>query len=141
MFASHLSILLAEDDPTDVFFITRALRKAGFENQIHVVQTPQLVLDYLQRNEPYSDPSKFSDPGLIIVDGNILGKPHEALIWIREQPRFKNLPVVVFSGSQNPEHEKLALQLGANAYHVKAQNPEEFAQTIKVIAERWLHSK
>ena len=141
MFPSHPPILLADDDPSDIFLITRAFRKAGFENPIHAVETTPLALKYLKGEEPYSDRSMFPQPGLVILDSNIPGKPHEALLWIREQSHLKNLPVIVFSGSENPGHKSKALELGASAYHIKPQAFEAFVETIKRIGEYWLREK
>jgi CheY-like chemotaxis protein len=137
---SQLPILLAEDDPMDTYLIRRAFQKAGCQTQIHVVETTQLAIKYLKGEEPYDDRARFQEPALVIMDSNIPGKPYEPLLWIRAQPHLKNLPVVIFSGSENPNHKRNALELGANAYYLKPQNSEQFMEAIKDIAESWLRS-
>jgi len=48
------------------------------------------------------------------------------------------LPIVVFSGSDDPQEQNRALGSGANAYEVKPQGYENFVRVIKRIGESWL---
>src|SRR5882672_742801 len=77
---------------------------------------------------------------LLLFCCSTTGGDWEVLRWSRLQPEFRALPVVIFSGSANPDDEKKAPELGANAYHIKPQNLDEFIQVIGRIAKFWLPS-
>jgi CheY-like chemotaxis protein len=72
-------------------------------------------------------------PELLVLD---LQMPHksglEVLTWVREQPRFAGLPVVIFSGMQSPQLVERALALGANSYLFK---PGDYSELVRFIAD------
>ena len=51
--------------------------------------------------------------------------------------RLRSLPIVVFSGSEDPRHKSHALQLGANAYYLKPGSFQHFTETVRHIIEHW----
>ena len=55
MSSSGPVILLAEDDPNDVFFFQRALKKAGFDCRLQIVTNGQETVDYLSGSGKFSD--------------------------------------------------------------------------------------
>jgi len=61
-------ILLAEDDPNDVFFMQRALAKAGINVPLQVVKDGQEALDYLAGAGKYNDRVEFPLPSLVLLD-------------------------------------------------------------------------
>jgi len=58
--------------------------------------------------------------------------------WVREQPALAGLPIVVFSGSDDPKHREESLEAGANAYYDKPPEFTGFAASVKVIIETWV---
>ena len=72
---------------------------------------------------------------MIILDLKLPGMSgFELLTWIREQRRFKTLPIVVLSGSSLAEDRQKAEQLGATGYVVKDSNYAETATQILSLA-------
>lgn len=61
-------ILLAEDDPNDVFFMRRALQKAQIELPMQVVSDGQQAMDYLNGEGPFSDREQHPLPALMLLD-------------------------------------------------------------------------
>lgn len=132
MFAGLLSILLAEDDETDVILLRRAFKDAGLSNPLHVVADGQEAIDFLTRAKSRADERM---PALIMLD---LKMPRrggmQVLHWIREQPVIRCLPVMIFSSSENRNDVEGAYDGGANAYLVKPPSlaeREELARFIK----------
>src|SRR6478672_6938074 len=115
--------------------IARAFRKAS-TCTIDAVTGSVEALKYLQGHAPYNE--KCPCPHLVTLDSKMpqSGK-WDVLLWMRQQPEFKEVPVVILCGSSDPADEKLALDLGANAYHVKPQNYDDFIAIIDRIASRW----
>jgi CheY-like chemotaxis protein len=132
------SVLVVDDNSTDALLIARAFEKS-LSCSLNAVTSSIEALKYLQHEDPYSDPVSHPTPDLVTLDSKMpqSGK-WDVLLWIRQQPELKNLPVVILCGSADPADEKLALDLGANAYHIKPQDFDEFLGVIDGIAQRWL---
>lgn len=132
---SLTSILLAEDDETDVLFLRRALKEADVQNPLHVAADGQEAIDFLARPRATAEDRL---PALIVLD---LQMPRlsgmEVLAWLHEQPVLRTLPVCVFSSSANREDIERAYALGANAYIVK---PPSLAERLEVARffKQWL---
>jgi len=116
-------ILVAEDDENDVFLIKRALHQAQFENPLQVVQTGEDAIAYLKGSPPFGDREKFPIPALVLLDLKMPRKNgFEVLAWIRQQPEYNALAVVVLTSSQESADINRAYALGANSYLVKPAN-------------------
>ena len=126
-----------EDVGDDAALIRVAFRKLGFSDLFQTVQSVKDAFGYLKRENPYADPAKFPTPDLIILDHQMPGDGCHIIKWIREQPRLLSLPVVVFSGSEDPKHQRDAIACGANAYYQKPQSFGEFTETVRKIIETW----
>ena len=130
-----VSLLLAEDDETDVLFFRRSLKEADVTNPLHVAHDGQDAVDFLSRARP---PEADTLPGLIVLD---LQMPRlsgfEVLAWLRAQPVLGIIPVFVFSSSPNPHDIERAYVLGANAYMVK---PPSLADRLEIarFIKQWL---
>ncbi len=133
------AILIVDDDATEAMLIARAFRKAGLENPTHTVLDADEAKNYLKGNGKYADREQFPMPGLVLLDQSLPGAAEwEVLRWIRAEPALKTTAVVVFSGSENPQHMTGAIELGANAYQVKPQDSDEYQAVLKRVAEQWL---
>lgn len=131
MNSNHMIILLAEDDPNDVFFMQRALAKAGLSTRLHVVRNGQEALEYLGGLGKFSDRTEFPLPSLLLLD---LKMPFvdgfEVLTWTRSQPGLKQLPVVVLTSSSEDRDRERAAEIGATAYFVKPPTREMVAEIL-----------
>ena len=124
-------ILLAEDDPNDTLLISRAFQKAGFGNVLKCVSDGDQAVEYLQGENLYADRARFPLPFLLLLDLKMPGTDgFEVLQWIRAQPDFKRLLVVVLTSSNLQADVDRAYELGANSYLVK---PVEFNQMVNMI--------
>lgn len=129
------SILLVEDDDTDVLFFRRALKEADVQNPLHVARDGQEAIDFLTQPRPEEQDRL---PGLIVLD---LQMPclngFEVLSWLREQTALGTIPVFIFSSSANHDDIERAYALGANAYVVK---PPSLAERLEVarLVKQWL---
>ena len=63
---------------------------------------------------------------------------HEVLKWIRSQPGFKSLPVVMLTQSVQPADVERAFELGVTSYLKKFTCPAEFGQAVRIILKYWL---
>jgi CheY-like chemotaxis protein len=132
-------ILVAEDDPTDAFFFQRAFRRAGLPVALHFVRDGQEVIDYLQGTGLFSDRTAYPLPHLLLLD---LKMPRldgfDVLEWVRQQPGFSSLQVVIFSSSDEARDINKAYGLGANWYLVKPHSMDELTALVGRFKKFWL---
>ena len=135
-------ILVAEDDPTDAFFLRQSFRRTGIPITLHFVHDGQEVLDYLQGVGDFAERRVHPVPQFLLLD---LKMPRldgfDVLRWIRKQRRWKSLPVVIFSSSSEPEEVKRAQDLGANSYLVKPHSLEELMGLAGQFKKHWLRAR
>ncbi len=136
-----LRILVAEDDPGDVLLMERALSKTGVEVPIRFVNDGQQAIDYLKRKPPFHDESTNPRPTLVLLD---LKMPRmsgfDVLKWVRRHHALRNLLVVVFTSSEDPEDMRRAYSLGADSYLVKPQDPADFIDSMRDLEKHWLRA-
>jgi CheY-like chemotaxis protein len=129
-------ILLVEDNPADAHLVERALRKSVFTPLLSVVEDGIEAMDFLRRRGAHEGARC---PDLILLDLNIPGKEgHEVLGELRNDPEFKELPVIIYTSSSAPKDVKTSYRLGANAYVRKPTDIEEFFDVISSIESFWL---
>ena len=132
------TILQVEDDPNDVFFLQRALKKAGVLNPIQVARDGQQAIDYLLGVGKFADREKFPFPCLVLLD---LKLPHvmglEVLRWIRNQPGMV-VPVVLLSASSENSDMAAAYRLGCNGFLVKPSESSKLESMAQAISYFWL---
>jgi CheY-like chemotaxis protein len=132
-------VLAAEDEETDAYLLRYAFRQARVANPLTIVSDGQEVVNYLTGSAPYGDRSLHPLPVLVTLD---LKMPRmngfNVLAWLRDQPAFKDLPVVVISSSSDEADINEARDLGARDYYVKPHLLDDFVEIARTIQRRWL---
>ena len=103
-----MKILYVEDNPDNVYMLTRRLKKKGFEVlgaedgqqgvEMALSELPDLIL---------------MDLSLPIMDG------WEATKNIKANEKGKNIPIIALSAHAMEEHKKSAMEAGCNDYDTK----------------------
>ncbi|PYK62630.1 MAG: two-component system response regulator [Verrucomicrobia bacterium] len=132
-------VLLADDDPNDVFLLQRAFQKTNIANPLRVVRDGEEAMAYLSGQDQYADRQLHPLPVLLLLDLKMPRKSgFEVLRWLRQQSGLKRLPVVVLTSSnQNPDINK-AFDLGANSYIVKPGGFDSLVEMVKNLNLYWL---
>ena len=126
------TILLVEDNEDDVFLMKRALREAGITNPLRVLNDGLEAIDYLGGTGPFAQREPLPAQVLVLLDLKLPRRSgHEVLEWIRQQPQFAKLIVIILTSSSEPVDLNRAYRAGANSYVVK---PGDFAGLIDVVA-------
>jgi len=132
-------VLYAEDEADDVFFLERAFKLAGLPNTLSVVADGEQAIEYLAGEGAFTDRALHPLPDLVLLDINMPKQSGlDVLAWLRSQPHFKSLPVLMFTSSSRPEDMEKAQQLGADDYLLKPTNPGRLVELVKSLQERWL---
>ena len=136
---SNASLLVAEDDENDVFFLQRAFQQAKIGNPLHVVRDGQEAIDYLSGDGKFSNRTQYPLPHLFILDLKMPRKTGlEVLGWLHEQSELRCLPVLVLSSSAQRTDIERAYELGANGFVLKPASLEKRVELAKLIGAFWL---
>ena len=130
------TLLYVEDDENDLLFLKRALEKSGSSFLLQHVGDGRAAMAYLSGSKPYADQEQFPVPDLVLLDINLpLVSGFEVLQWLRSQPRFHTLPVIIFSSSGRPEDRERARLLRADDYLIKPTSGAQFQEVVRQITK------
>lgn len=133
------TILLVEDNEDDAFFMKQALKDAEIANPFQHVEDGQAAIDYLAGTGKYADRQQYPLPMVVFLDLKLPFKTgHEVLQWIRAQPQFQKLVVIVLTSSSEPVDLKRSYQLGANSFVVKPPTPDQLLDLAQAFKLWWL---
>lgn len=131
-------MLVAEDRDEDSEILKLACARTGVKLPLRFVRDGGEVLDYLQGDGEFGDRANYPLPRLLLLDLNMprMGG-FEVLQWVRLQPAFRHLVVIIFTSSELPEDIAKAFDLGANAYLVKPVDFHKLEQIVRYLEEYW----
>jgi CheY-like chemotaxis protein len=121
-------VLIVDDDLSDVYLLHRALRHCGVQN-VQSLTTVEEASKYMVGLSPHEHRWL---PDMIIVDlklGGIDG--FQFIVWLKRNPLFSNIPLIVMSGSPDSSDKEKALEAGAVAFYQKTGQASE----LKAIVE------
>jgi len=133
------TILVAEDDPNDQFFIERELKKLPFPAEVRFVNDGEQAIAYLLAFDKFPNDCRFPKPDVMFVD---LKMPKlngfELLEWLRKNRLSERFLTVVVSSSVLQEDINKAYDLGANAYLIKPATVQDYAKVFRTTGEFFL---
>lgn len=126
-------VLIAEDDLDDRLLLEMAFRDFGNSLEVEFVKDGEELMDYLRVQETRSH------LGLILLDLNmpkIDGR--QALLEIKERADLKDIPVIIWTTSNEEEDKVFCSKAGAAGYVTKPVDYSDLEAAVKRIAETWL---
>jgi len=132
-------ILLVEDNPADIELTQRALSKSNIANDMTIAQDGVEALEHLFGKDGKSGCPESDLPVVILLD---LKLPRvdglEVLRRIRNEPKTKQIPVVVLTSSDEQKDIVESYNLGANSYIRKPVKFNEFVEAVRQLGLYWL---
>ena len=123
-------ILIVDDDVEDHMMLDEYFKEVGISDKVTFLINGQLALQYLESIE---DNSQL--PKLLVLDLNMpILTGSQVLMQIKQNPRLRNIPVIIFSTSVNENEKKKCLSSGALEYLVKPITWEEGGRIAKRFA-------
>ena len=133
------TILLIEDNPSDIELTRRALEKGHVLNDLVVVSDGQEALDYLFGTGTYAGRDASDVPTLTLLD---LKLPKvsglEVLRRIRIEMATRRMPVVILTSSREEQDMAASYDLGVNSYIRKPVDFGHFVQSVAQLGLYWL---
>lgn len=126
------TLLYVENDFADVVVVRKALLGSGFPFNLHVVSEGLPALAYLNGKGIYSDRENFPLPDVLLLNVRPDTKrPYEVLEGVREDTRFRHLPILVQSNSFRAGDIKDATESGATACFRKSTDCDDLLDFLK----------
>ena len=129
-------ILIVEDNTDDAALIQAVFDVSLVHAKVQLVVSGREARLYLEGESPYEDRYWNPLPSLIVLD---LGLPDgigfeggfEILEWLAEREADLQIPVIVFTASEDPEHARRAYALGVRHFLRKAAHHEKLTEAVK----------
>jgi CheY-like chemotaxis protein len=126
-------ILIAEDNPADVFLIRKTIEKAGIVADLHFVDDGEKAIEFFDRFD--------SNPDIVCLDLILLDinlpkmRGNEVLQHMRASEKCGDSKVLVVTSSDSPDDIDVdeMNRLGATGYFKKASDFSEFMKLGEVV--------
>ena len=133
------TILLVEDNPSDVALTRRALERSHVANDVVVTEDGQDALDYLFCAGAHASRDPAALPALVLLDIRLPKVDGlEVLRRLRADDRTRRLPVVMLTSSSEEQDMAASYDLGVNSYLRKPVDFTRFAAAIQQLGLYWL---
>jgi chemotaxis family two-component system response regulator Rcp1 len=131
----QIEVLVVEASPADTRLTEEAFKAAGLTSGFRSVTDGEDALSYVRREGKYAD---VPIPDLIFLD---LSLPKisglEVLRAIKSTPSLMHIPIVVASGTDDPEEIRAVYALNGNAFMRKPADLVQFLRFIEMCYEFW----
>ena len=135
MHITNKPILLVEDDSVDVMTIKRALKEIHVINPVVAAENGEAALAWL------SDPAS-ERPCIILLDLNMpVMNGIEFLQQVKADARFKRIPVVVLTTSEEQEDKVNSFEFGVAGYMAKPVDYRRFVEMMRSVDMYWTISE
>jgi CheY-like chemotaxis protein len=133
------TILLVEDNPSDVGLTQRALEKSRIVNELIVAEDGQEALEYLLSTDPQTGAYLNELPAFTLLD---LKLPKvdglQVLSQLRANDHTSRLPVIILTTSSQEDDIARSYDLGANSYIRKPVDFKQFVESVTHLGLYWL---
>jgi CheY-like chemotaxis protein len=130
--------LVIENNSDEAFLIQRAFGKVPYPATVFICGNVSEAIRYLEGGGSFADRSKYPFPYAIISDLHMpVENGLDFLRWMGADARFKQLPVIILTGSSAPDNVKEAYDLGAAKVLTKPPNLPGLSAMINQLAEEW----
>jgi two-component system response regulator len=127
-------VLLIEDDPDHADLIIDILEAENVNKEVILMKDGREAINYLQKTYIDSGNKIHSQIYLIILDLNLPKVPGmDVLKFIKQNPKYCSIPVVILSTSSDHKTIGEAYKNGANGYITKPLIQEDFVDKITMI--------
>ena len=122
----YIHIILADDDEDDRMFFTDAFDELKINTKVQTFINGAELMNYLNEDTCIL-------PNVLFLDLNMPKKNGiECLLEIKENERFKDIAIAIYSTSSSEEHIEETFVNGSNIYIKK---PNDFATLKKILSD------
>ena len=133
--STNTTILVVEDNPDQAGLIEAVISRGLKGTRVQVALRGQGARRHLRGEwSAYEDDGRNNPvPDLIVLDLSLPdGSGFDVLRWIGRRKSLKDIPVIVYTASTNPEHARTAEEFGVRRY---LQKPADLGDLVAAIKE------
>jgi CheY-like chemotaxis protein len=124
-------ILIGEDDFEDQFILLEYFQENGTNDVVAFEKNGRKIIEYLEQLNGSEDL-----PSLIVLDLNMpILNGTQTLFELKQHSRFNEIPVIIYSTSDNDHEKRKCLNFGAVDYLVKPITVDEGDRMVKKFIE------
>jgi CheY-like chemotaxis protein len=133
-----LGLLIVDDDENDRFLLKRAFEKLNVGYRIQPLRNGDEALALIKGEGVYADRKAYPFPSFILTDLKMSGGDGFAILsYLKEHPEILIVPVVMLSGSDDPDDVRQAYLLGASSFIVKPHGLDGLEGIVQKLHYYW----
>ncbi|WP_128544445.1 response regulator [Larkinella soli] len=118
-------VYVVEDDAEDRFLLQLAFQRCNPNHRLSYFGHGEELLSHLEGL------AEAQLPALIILDLNMpIMDGYETLEWLRRTQKYRVIPVLTYTTSENPDDVETIYRLGTNAFLTK---PAQFSTLVTMV--------
>ncbi len=134
----ELGLLIVDDDENDRMLIERAFLKLNVGYRIEPLKIGGEALALIKGEGIYADRKAHPFPTFILTDLKMPGGDgFEILAYLKQHPEILIVPVVMLSGSDDPDDVRQAYMLGASSFIVKPPGLDGLEGIVQKLHYYW----
>ena len=134
---NRVTIVLVEDNANDEMLTLRALKKSGLTNEVMVLRDgEEAIAFFLAGGAAAADPKHTYVLLLDLQLPKLNGV--DVLRALRADPKWRLMPIVVLTASDEERDRIESYGLGANSYIRKPVDFDQFIDVVRQIGYYWL---
>lgn len=136
--AKPVVILMVDDDIEDIYSTKRAFSEGKIVNDFHHVTGGEELFEYLENKGSYNGDIENPRPHIILLDINMPKQSGlEILEKLRKMPKFRAIPVVMLTTSDQENDILDSYERGANSFVTKPVNIEGMLKVAQDFENYW----
>ncbi|HLH54993.1 MAG TPA: response regulator [Verrucomicrobiae bacterium] len=134
----NLGLLIVDDDENDRLFLRHAFEKLNAGYQIFPLESGNKAVAFIKGEGIYADRKTYPFPTFILTDLKMPeGDGFEILHYLKQHPESLIVPVVMLSGSDDPDDVRQAYLLGVSSFIVKPQGLHDLELIVQKLHYYW----
>jgi len=132
------TILMVDDDRDDCLLVRDALAEVPGCYDLRFVGDGEELFEYLGRVGRFTQPHEAPHPELILLDLRMPRKDgREALRELKNDCRWRRIPVVVLTTSTAEDDVRYAYEQGVNSYITKPTTFRTLVDSVRLLSRYW----
>ena len=133
--------ILVEDQQDEAELLVRAFEAAGLAAPPDVFATAEDAITFLSDEDSYRHLDPVQPFSFALLDVRLPGiSGLDLLEWMGRAPKLVHVPVIMLSGSSDPERIHRAFRLGAKSYLVKPVGFDPLVRLVESVHRFWTAS-
>lgn len=129
-------LVVVDDDPEDFILVGTAVKRARLPLRVKGLNNGEALMTFLRECPDTVDP--LSPSMVVLLDLNMPGKDGRSCLRdIKQNDRWADIPIIVFSTSDSPDDIQNSYELNANSYICKPDDLTRLERILTTLYRYW----